>query len=139
MTEWLLDKSGYVRVGQLPAIEAQPWFARVDRGLVRIGIATRLELGYSARSGDYATRLLAGPPVSLMPVEYLTPAAEDRAVDVLIALAGRGQHRSVSLPDLLTAATAELAGLTVLTGDRDFERIAAITGQPVEVLADPLA
>ena len=70
-----------------------------------------------------------------MPVEYLTPAIEDRAVDVLTLLADRGQHRAPSIPDLIIAATAELAGLTVLHLDKDFEVIAQVTGQPVERLS----
>jgi predicted nucleic acid-binding protein len=69
-----------------------------------------------------------------MPVEYLTPRAEDRAVEVQALLADRGQHRAASIPDLLIAATAELAGLRVLHQDRDFELIAGVTGQPVERL-----
>ena len=69
-----------------------------------------------------------------MPVEYLTPVIEDRAVEVLALLADRGQHRAPSIPDLLIAAAAELAGLTVLHMDKDFEIIAAITGQPLERL-----
>ena len=40
------------------------------------------------------------------------------------------------MPDLIVAATAELAGLTVLHRDEDFELIADITGQPTERLAD---
>ena len=67
---------------------------RIERGLVRITTVTRLEIGYSARSGR---RLRAGfhrPPLSSMPVEYLTPAIEDRAVEVLTLLADRGQHRA---------------------------------------------
>jgi hypothetical protein len=35
-----------------------------------------------------------------MPVEYLTPAIEDRAAEVL---ADRGQHRAPSIPDLIIA------------------------------------
>jgi len=70
-----------------------------------------------------------------MPVEYLTPAIEDRAVDVLSLLADRGQHRAPSIPDLIIAATAELAGLTVLHLDKDFEVIAQVTGQPMERLS----
>ena len=70
-----------------------------------------------------------------MPVEYLTPAIEDRAVDVLTLLADRGQHRAPSIPDLIIAATGELAGLTVLHLDKDFEVIAQVTGQPVERLS----
>ncbi len=70
-----------------------------------------------------------------MPVEYFTPAIEDRAVQVLAALADRGQHRAPSIPDLLVAAVAEHAGLTVLHLDKDFELIADITRQPIERLA----
>jgi predicted nucleic acid-binding protein len=69
-----------------------------------------------------------------MPVEYLTPATEDRAVEILTLLADRGQHRAPSVPDLIIAATAELAGLTVLHLDKDFDVIAELTGQPVELL-----
>jgi predicted nucleic acid-binding protein len=50
-------------------------------------------------------------------------------------LADRGQHRGPSIPDLLIAATAELAGLTVLHVDKDFDTIAALTGQKTERLA----
>jgi predicted nucleic acid-binding protein len=69
-----------------------------------------------------------------MPVEYMTPAVEDRAVDVLTLLADRGQHRAPSVPDLIIAATAELAGLTVLHLDKGFDVIADVTGQSVERL-----
>jgi predicted nucleic acid-binding protein len=48
-----------------------------------------------------------------------------------VRLARRSQHRAVSLPDLLVAACAERAGLSVLHYDADFDRIAAITRQPV--------
>jgi hypothetical protein len=80
---------------------------------------------------------LTHAPLSLMPVEYLTPAIEDRSVEVLTLLADRGQHRAPSVPDLIIAATAELAGLTVLHVDKDFEIIADITGQPLEQLRLP--
>jgi predicted nucleic acid-binding protein len=70
-----------------------------------------------------------------MPVEYLTPAIEDRSVEVLTLLADRGQHRAPSVPDLIIAASAELAGLTVLHLDKDFDVIAEVTGQPVERLS----
>jgi predicted nucleic acid-binding protein len=59
---------------------------------------------------------------------------EDRAVEVQQLLADRGQHRAPSIPDVVIAATAELAGLTLLHVDKDFALIAAITGQPVERL-----
>ena len=73
-----------------------------------------------------------------MPVEYLSPRIEDRAVAIQLALADVGQHRAPAIPDVLIAATAEIVGLTVLHLDKDFEIIAEITGQPVERLAtDP--
>jgi predicted nucleic acid-binding protein len=74
------------------------------------------------------------PPLSLMPIEYLTPAIEDRAFQVQMLLADRGQHRAPSIPDLPIAATAEKAALTVLAVDEDFDIIAAVTGQPVHTL-----
>ena len=70
-----------------------------------------------------------------MPIEHLTPAMEDRAFEVQMMLADRGQHRAPSIPDLLIAATAEKLGLTVLAVDKDFDLIADITGQTVETLA----
>ena len=72
----------------------------------------------------------------MMPVEYLTPAIEDRAVGVQMLLAMQDEHRAPSIPDLLIAATAELAGLTVLHLDKDFELIAELTGQPTQRLPD---
>ena len=132
MTDWLIDKSALVRLADSP--DAGEWAARIERGLVRITTVTRLEVGYSARSGPVLRANLRRPPLSAMPVEYLTPAIEDRAVDVLALLADRGQHRAPSIPDLIIAAAAELAGLTVLHLDKDFEIIAEITGQPLERL-----
>ncbi len=96
---------------------------------------TRLEVGYSARSGPDLRAGFRRPPLSSIPVEYLTPVIEDRAVEVLTLLADRGQHRAPSVPDLIIAATAELARLTVLHLDKDFDLIAEITGQPVERLS----
>jgi predicted nucleic acid-binding protein len=61
--------------------------------------------------------------------------AMDRALDVHRTLAKNSQHRGFRLPDLIIAATAELAGLTVLHYDEDYERIAKVTGQPVEWVA----
>ena len=132
MTTWLIDKSALVRLAASP--DAAEWAARIERGLVRITTVTRLEAGYSARSGPQLRAGFQRPPLSSMPVEYLTPAIEDRAVAVQVALADRGQHRAPSIPDLIIAATAELAGLTLLHLDKDFELITDVTGQPAERL-----
>ena len=133
LTTWLIDKSALVHVGTVD--DAQEWAAQIERGRVRISTVTRLEIGFSARSGAELRDAARRPPLSEMPVEYLTPAIEGRAVEVQAALADRGHHRAPSIPDLLIAATAELVGLTVLHIDKDFELIAEITGQPHKCLA----
>jgi predicted nucleic acid-binding protein len=132
VTDWLIDKSALVRLAA--SADAAQWADRIERGLVRITTVTRLEIGYSARSGPDLRTGLHEPPLAAMPVEYLTPAIEDRVVEVQTLLADRGQHRAPSIPDLIIAATAELAGLTVLHLDKDFEIIATVTGQPLERL-----
>ena len=132
MTDWLVDTSALVRLGTSP--DADEWAARIERGLVRISTVTRLEVGFSARSAADLRAALRRPPLSAMPVEHLTPAIEDRAIEVQLLLADRGQHRAPAIPDLLVAATAELAGLVVLHDDKDFELIAELTGQPTERL-----
>ena len=132
VTTWLIDKSA---IGRLHlTVDPSEWALRIERGLVRISTVTRLEVGFSARSAADHRTLLAEPPIGSMPVEYLTPKLEERALEVQLELAERGQHRAPSIPDLLVAATAELAGLTVLHVDKDFELIAELTGQPVERL-----
>jgi predicted nucleic acid-binding protein len=136
VTSWLIDKSAYVRLQLGQVANHDQWNARISRGLVRLSTITRLELGYAARSGDAGRQQFASPPLSLMPVVHLTPAIEDRALEVQLLLADRGQHRAPSIPDLLIAATAEKAGLTVLAADKDFNPIATITGQPVETLTN---
>jgi len=132
VTDWLIDKSALIRLGASP--DAEEWAGRIQRGLVRITTVTRLEIGFSARSAEQSRVAFTSPPISAMPVEYLTPAIEDRALHVQQLLADRGQHRAPSIPDLLIAATAELAGLTVLHLDKDFELIAHVTDQPQERL-----
>jgi predicted nucleic acid-binding protein len=133
VTGWLVDKSAFARLHV--AADAEEWANRIERGLVRISTVTRLEVGYSARSGGDHRLLLDGPPIASMPVEYLTPRIEDRAVELQGILAERGQHRAPSVPDLLVAATGELAQLTVLHVDKDFDLIASVTGQSVERLS----
>ena len=95
MTTWLIDKSALVRLAA--SADAAEWAARIERGLVRISTVTRLEVGYSARSGADLRAGLQRPPLSAMPVEYQTPAIEDRAVEVLPCsptAASTGRRRS---------------------------------------------
>ena len=135
VTSWLIDKSAYVRLQLGQATNRDEWSAHISRGLVRLSAITRLELGFSARSGATGREQFTLPPLALMPIEHLTPAIEDRAFLVQMLLADRGQHRAPSIPDLLIAATAEKTGLTVLAVDKDFDLIATITNQPIETLA----
>ncbi|HLR97371.1 MAG TPA: PIN domain nuclease [Jiangellaceae bacterium] len=134
VTGWLIDKSAYVRMQMGQVVDSDDWNARIERGLVRLSTITRLEIGYSARTGEGGRMIFEVPPLSLMPIERLTPSMEDRAWEVQMLLADRGQHRAPSIPDLLIAATAEKAGLTVLAVDKDFDLIAEVTGQPMETL-----
>jgi predicted nucleic acid-binding protein len=130
---WLIDKSALVRLANSSHIDV--WTDRIERGLVRITTVTLLEVGYSARGAEDLRYGLSEPPVAAMPVEYATPTSEDRAVEVLTLVADRGHHRAPSVPDLIVAAIAEIAGLTVLHDDKDFELIAEITGQATDRLS----
>jgi predicted nucleic acid-binding protein len=60
----------------------------------------------------------------------------DRAEEVQQLMTEGGTHRSAGPVDLLIAATAERAGLTVLCDDRDFMAVAQVTGQPVRLVTD---
>ena len=65
----------------------------------------------------------------------VTSQAMTRAMEVHRLLGATSQHRNFRLPDLIIAATAELAGATVLHYDADYDRIGAVTGQPTEWVA----
>lgn len=130
---WLIDKSAYERLDTSPKL-LQLWLERINRGLVYVSNLTLLEMGYSARNRADWSSILHTPPVANLMIEYLTPAMEDRAVEVQGVLAERGHHRAPSVPDLLIAAVAELTGMTVLHVDKDFDLIAEVTQQPVERL-----
>ncbi|MFT4229692.1 MAG: PIN domain nuclease [Microbacterium sp.] len=132
MRGWLVDRSALIRIGSSP--DADQWSGRAQRGLIRIATPTVLEEGYSARSEQEWNEIVHTTPISWLPVEHLSERAELRALEVQGLLVRRGQHRAPSVPDLLIAAAAETAGLTVLHVDKDFELIAEVTGQAVERL-----
>ena len=92
---------------------------------------TALELGFSARSGDDHQRLIRqlAHAYTWLPTE---DRCSRRALQVQGELARGGQHRTVRLHDLLVAAIAERGNLVVLHYDRDFDRIADVTGQACE-------
>jgi predicted nucleic acid-binding protein len=95
----------------------------------------KLELLYSERNGvrfdERRAQLDALPACPIGPVQWR------RAIDVYRELAHQGgaHQRSVGHQDLLIAAAAESAGVELLHYDEDFERIGAVTGQPMRWLA----
>jgi predicted nucleic acid-binding protein len=126
---YLIDTSAATRWPK-PAVAARLDRLALARELAICAI-TALELGFSARSGADHARLLQ----QLAHVYTWAPTDDRvarRALQVQGELAQRGHHRTVRLPDLLVAATAEQHGFTVLHYDRDFDRVAAVTGQPCE-------
>jgi len=112
---------------------------RFDDRLVEGEIATcdmvRLELLYSARNTSEFESLRID--LEAVPDCPIGKNQWQRALDVYGVLAEKGglHHRSVRHPDLLIAAAAEAAGLTVLHYDEDYDRIAAVTAQGTSWLA----
>jgi predicted nucleic acid-binding protein len=90
---------------------------------------TDLELGFSASSASDWDKLQS-VLTTLTPVE-VTPAVISRAKNVQRLLAAGG-FKGRKVPGLIIAAAAELADLTVLHYDHDFELIASVTSQPHE-------
>jgi predicted nucleic acid-binding protein len=128
VTKYLADTSVWARVRQ-PRIRSV-MNGYVERGVIGTCPIIDLEILFSARTGPEHEHFR----IQREAFEYfpLTDEVARRAVAVQGQLAGRGQHRSVSIPDLLVAATAERFSLIVLHYDRDYERIAEFTGQPTE-------
>jgi hypothetical protein len=125
----LVDNSVLTRTAKAPvAARIEPM---ILSGMLATCSMTDLELLFSARNGeehrarrdDLALRFLRVP---------LDQLAFDRAVEVQGLLADEAQHRAASIPDLIVAAAAERAELTVLHYDADFDLIATVTGQPTE-------
>jgi predicted nucleic acid-binding protein len=110
-----------------------------DTALIEGEIATcdmvRLELLYSARNSDDFAAIRE--ELSELPDCPIAQEQWERALWVYERLSERGgaHQRSVKHPDLLIAAAAEAAGVTVLHYDEDYDRIADITGQPTHWLA----
>jgi predicted nucleic acid-binding protein len=127
--QWLIDKSALARLAQR-AVNDVAW-ERIVAGAVGVSILTELEMGFSARSAADYRETRDKLVYRLLPIA-LPFRAERRAQEVQASLVDRGQHRAVSIPDLLIAATAEIEGLTVLHYDADFDLIAEATGQPME-------
>lgn len=94
-----------------------------------------MEYLFGARNGQHYDELReavgALRQVSIEPADWL------RASEVQRTLAHQtgGGQRAVKIPDLVIAAAAERAQLPLVHYDEDYERIAAITGQPASWVA----
>jgi predicted nucleic acid-binding protein len=78
---------------------------------------------------------------TLRAARLLSTIADDwqRALVVhrLLAESGPGHQRSVRLVDLIVAAVAERHGYPIAHVDRDYDRIAGLTGQRTRWVASP--
>ena len=128
---YLADTSGLFRLLQAKTGEA--WDEHLAAGVIATCPVVELEFLYSARSladrlekQRLFQRLFTWVP---MPDD-----AYERAREIQQRLTETGQHRSAGPVDLLISVTAERHRLTVLTDDRDFLTVAAVTGQPVRLV-----
>jgi predicted nucleic acid-binding protein len=123
----LLDTSVLTRLHHASVRAAIEPLAEQGR-LARAGISD-LEIGYSTRNAEEWDQLAEG----LGAFELLETGEEHlrRARQVQRLLAARHQ-RGRKVPDLLIAAAAESANLTVIHYDADFDRIADVTRQACE-------
>lgn len=113
------------------------WRRHLEDDRIATTPPVRLEVLFSARSArDYELTSERLDALHQLPCGQ---EAFRRAQRVQHALARKQalHHRSVKIPDLLVAAVAEAAEATVWHYDRDFDRIAEITGQPMQWIAPP--
>ncbi len=129
MAVYLADKSALTRRDTRPEIREVIEPLLLAGRIATCGIVD-LELLYSAPSP--ATYAELARVLRSLPRAPVTEGAVGRALEVQGLLAARSEHRAVPLPDLLVAACAEHAGLTVLHYDADYDRIAEVTGQPTQ-------
>jgi predicted nucleic acid-binding protein len=124
----LADKSAWEQARYDKRARQRLHELREARQLV-VCVVSMAELLYSARNADELARMRLD--LSSLPYLDMTQAAEQHLVDVMSALALRGQHRT-PIPDLMLAAIAHAHSAIVLHYDSDYERIADVTGQPHE-------
>ncbi len=130
---YLADTSAWHHSSK-PAV-ATRWIELLSNDDVWICDQVALEVLCSARSADGYDRTasnLDGFRTAAMTPEVFKRARSNQSA---LAHAGGLHHRSVTIADLVIAASAEAAGLTVLHYDENYDRIAAITNQPTEWIA----
>ncbi|MET7453910.1 PIN domain nuclease [Streptomyces sp. NPDC005574] len=130
VADYLVDTSALARVLLRQATDE--WEQRMGAGLIALCDLTELEILYSARSAK--DREAVQERLNQFTWCPMPEGIYRRARVVQRELTAKGEHRSAGAVDLLVAATAEEAGLTLLHYDRDFESIARTTGQPVRMI-----
>jgi predicted nucleic acid-binding protein len=130
VADHLIDTSALARL--LLGRATPEWEHRVGAGLVALCDLTELEVLFSARSAE--DRRTVQGHLSQFAWCPVPEGIFRRARVVQEQLTAKGEHRSADPLDLLVAAVAEQAGLTLLHCDRDFETIARTTGQPVRMI-----
>ena len=128
---YLIDKSALARMQHAEVQEKLSPI--IEAGEAATCSIVDLEVLYSARNREEHARTRARRELAYRRVE-LTEAVFQRAVNVQGMLAARGRHR-LPIPDLIIAAAAESADMTVLHYDADFDTIGAVTGQNMEWVA----
>ncbi len=128
----LLDTSVVSRLGR-PEVRAIIDPLTHAGRIGRAGI-TDLEVGYGSRNAQEWDQDMAD--LSVFQVIETTADHLRRARQVQRLLASRSQ-RGRKVPDLLIAAAAEEAELTLLHYDNDFELIANVTGQRCQWVVPP--
>ncbi|MFJ9964151.1 PIN domain nuclease [Streptomyces avermitilis] len=132
---YLIDTSAAVRLLSSDVYD-EDWGQVLDNGLVALCDLTELEILFSAR-GRADREGIQEELRQLFSWTLMPDGIYQRAREVQRLLTDNGEHRSAGPVDLLVAATAELAGLTLLHHDRDFETVARRTGQSTVWLAEP--
>lgn len=105
--------------------------AAVANGDIAVCDMVVLELLHSASSPALYRQL--EDELRAMPWIRMGRTEWERAITVYGLLSDRGRvgHRAVPHADLLIAAAAEISGIELVHYDRDYDLIAAVTGQPV--------
>jgi predicted nucleic acid-binding protein len=113
----------------------QAFVGAVEDGSIGTCSMVTFELLRSARSGTDFDQMQE--ELDALRLYQIGQSQWHRALHVYRELAHQGgaHQRSVGHQDLLIAAAAESAGVELLHYDEDFDRIAAITGQPMRWIA----
>lgn len=93
-----------------------------------------MEVAYASRAKDVHGVIAER---RALPEAPINTTVLDRALEVAGLLADANVHRGAKPVDLVIAASAEAAHLVVLHYDDDYDRIAMVTGQPTEWVAEP--